>query len=393
MTRSDDLFWETASIDYPIIDADAHVNEPPDLWQERVPSKYRDRAPKVLKTDAGDMWSFDDGKRVRPLGLTATAGKNVVEFRPAGRTYEDIRPGSFDTRARLEDMDLDGIYAQVLYPSVTLTGAATYADERELQLSCVRAYNEWMLEFCEGSKGRLIPQAIIPTTGVKDALAEMHWALDHGHRGAIVSAYPNGSLESSPEDAAFWEDAAESATPVSIHIGSFTPTTAGGRHPDYDSREFLAGAGATKAGWNAMGTTSDLLFSGIFEKHPTLRIVLVESNIGWIPTFLEQTDDMFRRYRFFSEALHEMKRMPSDIFFRQFYATFMMDTVGIDNRHRLNVDHLMFSTDYPHSGCDWPQTRGVIEKIFRGVPRSEVKQMLCDNARSLYGLEALPERV
>jgi predicted TIM-barrel fold metal-dependent hydrolase len=393
MTRSDAPFWETASIDYPIIDADAHVNEPPDLWQQRVPSKYRARAPKVLKTDDGDHWSFDDGKRIRPLGLTATAGRNVVEFRPSGRTYEDIRPGSFDMRARLEDMDIDGIHAQVLYPSVTLTGAATYADERELQLACVRAYNEWMLEFCEGSHGRLIPQAIIPTTGVKDALGELRWALDHGHRGAIVSAYPNGSLESNPEDAAFWDDAAQSGTPVAIHIGSFTPSTAGGRHPDYDSREFLAGAGATKAGWNAMATTSDLLFSGVFERHPTLRVVLVESNIGWIPTFLEQTDDMFRRYRFFSKALHEMKGMPSDIFFRNFHATFMMDTVGIENRHRLEVDHLMFSTDYPHSGCDWPQTRNVIEKIFRGVPRDEVKKMLCDNARALYGLDDLPERL
>ncbi len=390
---SQDLFYEIGSIDYPIIDADSHVNEPPDLWQSRVPRQLRARAPKVVKTDDGDVWSFDDGKRMRPLGLTATAGKNVVEYRPSGRTYEDIRPGSFDAKARLQDMDIDGIHTQVLYPSVTLTGAATYAAERDLQLACVRAYNEWMLEFCAAGKGRLIPQAVIPTTGVRDATEEMRRAVEAGHRGAIVSAFPNGSLESLPEDAPFWELAEDRGIAIAIHIGSFTASTAGGRHPDYNSREFLAGAGATKAGWNAMATTSDLLFSGLFERYPALRIVLVESNIGWIPTFLEQTDDMFRRYRFFSNALHEMTRMPSEIFHRNFWATFMMDVVGVENRHHLNGSHLMFSTDYPHSGCDWPMSRGVIEKVFRGVPRDEVKRMLCDNARALYGLDAIPDKI
>ena len=116
-----DLFYDVASIDYPIIDADAHVNEPPDLWQRRVPAKWRERAPKVLHTEQGDVWSFDDGKRLRPLGLTATAGRSFLEFQPAGLRYDEIRPGSFDTKARLADMDVDGITAQVLYPSVTLS--------------------------------------------------------------------------------------------------------------------------------------------------------------------------------------------------------------------------------------------------------------------------------
>jgi len=134
-----EAFRDIASIDYPIIDSDAHVNEPPDLWLERLPDKWKERAPQTVETEHGIVWSFDGGKEKWPFGLTATAGLSYFQYRPMGPTYESIRPGSFDTKARLADLDADGIYAQVLYPSVTLKGAKVYSDERDLQLACVRA--------------------------------------------------------------------------------------------------------------------------------------------------------------------------------------------------------------------------------------------------------------
>ena len=153
------------------------------------------RAPKVLHTDDGDVWSFDDGKKLRPLGLTATAGLSYLQFRPSGCSYDTIRPGSFDTAARLDDLDADGIYAQVLYPSVTLAGARTYSDERELQCACVRAYNEWLLEFCgrraaASSRRRSSRRPASPTR-----VAELEWAIEHGHRGALIATFPNGTYE------------------------------------------------------------------------------------------------------------------------------------------------------------------------------------------------------
>jgi len=388
-TDKSELFWDVASIDYPIVDADAHVNEPPDLWQSRVPSKYRDRSPKVKRTDHGDMWLFEDGARVRPLGLTATAGLSYLDFEPAGMTYETIRPGSFDTQARLADMDIDGIHAQVLYPSVTLEGASIYAGDPELQRVCVRAYNEWLLEFCEGSQGRLVPIAILPTTGVKDTVAELEWAIEHGHRGAVISAFPNGSLDPGPDDAPFWRRAEELEVPISVHIGSFIRGTGGGggRQPSFTELPFLGKAGSAKAGGHTLPVVSDLLFADVFERHPRLRCVLVESNIGWIPTLLEQTDDMFLRYRWYTGAHEEMREMPSQVFARNFWATFMLDSVGVELRHRMNLDHLLWSTDYPHSGSDWPDSRITIERVFRGVPLADVKKMLHDNCRDLYGVE------
>jgi predicted TIM-barrel fold metal-dependent hydrolase len=385
-----DGFFSAASLDYPIIDADAHVNEPPDLWQKRVASRFRDRAPRLLHTDQGDVWDFDQGKRIRPLGLTATAGLSYLQFRASGLRYDEIRPGSFDTKARLEDLDADGIWAQVIYPSITLAGAKTYADDPPLQLACVRAYNEWLLEFCEGSNGRLIPQAVLPTTGVEDAIGELRWAMDHGHRAGMISTYPNGTLEPSEADEPFWALANETGFPLVVHIGSFTPagltptltqTTAG----------FLGAAGATKAGGDAIPVTAQLLFSGIFARFRDLAIVLVESNIGWIPPTLEQLDDMFLRYRWYTKALELMPTMPSRVFHRNFWATFMKDTVGIELRHRMNVDHLMWSTDYPHTGSEWPNNRSQIESLFRGVPYADVRKMLHDNVRRLYRLDHIPE--
>src|SRR5262249_10858735 len=158
--------------------------------------------------------------------------------------YESIRPGSFDTAARLADLDADGLYAQVLYPSVTLAGARTYIDERELQCACVRAYNEWLLDFCAPSDGRLIPHAIIPTTGVADAATELQWAIKHGHKGALIATFPNGSYEAKPEDDTFWGLAQEADFPLGIHIGSFSES---GLQPalQQSTLGFLAGAGGS----------------------------------------------------------------------------------------------------------------------------------------------------
>ena len=385
-------FLEVASIDYPILDADAHVNEPPDTWQARVPARLRDRAPKVVHTDDGDVWSFDDGKALRPVGLTATAGLSFPQFRPSGITYEGMRPGSFDTKARVADLDADGIYAQVLYPSVTLSGAKTYGKEPELQVACVRAYNDWLAEFCDGSEGRLIGQGILPTTSVDDAISEAERALELGHRGVVISAFPNGGLGAVPDDDRFWAFAQDAELPVAVHIGSFLKGQPS-KPPAMDTLAFMGVAGASKAGAHTIPVVCDLIFSGIFERFTELKLLLVEANIGWIPTLLEQVDDMFLRYRWFTNGVEQMRTMPSRIFHRNFWATFMIDTVGIELRHRMNLGHLLWSTDYPHTGTDWPNNRVTIERDFRGVPADEVRRMLHDNCKALYGLDYIPDQL
>ena len=188
-----------------------------------------------------------------------------------------------------------------------------------------------------------------------------------------------------------WGLVQEAGIPIAVHIGSFLREGPKPTERSWTSLSFIGSAAWTKAGGQTLPVVCDLLFSGIFERFPDLKLVLVEANIGWIPTLLEQADDMFRRYRWFTNAVEQMTSMPSEIFFRNFWATFMVDTVGMDLRHRLNVDHVMWSTDYPHSGSDWPNSRISIERVFRGVSREEVKRMLHTNCKKLYGLEQIPD--
>ena len=385
-----DSFSAVASIDYPIIDADAHVYEPPEVWQARVPQKWRARAPRVTRSEEGDVWSFDDGARVRPVGLMAAAGASYLGFRPAGLTYEMIRRGHFDAAARLADMDADGIHAQLLYPSVCEEGARMFGDERGLQLACVRAYNQWLLEFCAGGPARLFGHAVMPATGVSDAVAELEWALRHGYRGVLISTFPGGAVEPSSDDDPFWARAQEAGVPVALHIGSFHADGPVARRR-FEPAAVLPRAATSKSGANTVPLVARMIFSGLFERFPRLNALLVEANIGWIPAMLEQTDDMFLRYRWFTDTVERLPTMPSRIFHRNIWATFMIDTVGIELRHRLNIDHLMWSTDYPHTGTDWPNSRVTIARLFRGVARDDVKKMLHTNCKSLYRLDEVPE--
>ena len=387
-----DPFSEVASIDYPIIDADAHVYEPPDVWQARVPAALRSRAPQLVQTEQGPRWSFNDGERVRPIGLMAAAGASYLGFRPSGLTYEGMRRGNWDPAARLADMAADGVYAQLLYPSVCEEGARMFGDDRTLQLACVRAYNEWQLEFCAHASDRLFGHAVIPASGIDDAVAELEWALRQGYRGVLVSSFPNGSVEPDAEDDAFWARAAEAGIPVALHIGSF--------HADgpvkqrrFDPAAVLPRAATSKSGANTVPLVARLIFSGLLDRVPALKVLLVEANIGWIPAMLEQTDDMFLRYRWFTDTVASLPTMPSRVFHRNFWATFMIDTVGMELRHRLNLDHVMWSTDYPHTGTDWPNSRVTIARLFRGVERSDVKKMLHDNCKALYRLYHVPDRL
>ena len=386
-----DAFREVASIDYPIIDADAHVYEPRDVWQTRVAQRLRQRAPKLVRTDEGDVWSFNDGERLRPVGLMAAAGTSYLDFRPSGLTYETIRRGHYEPEARLADMDADGIYAQLLYPSVCEEGARMFGDERAVQLACVRAYNEWLLEFCAAGSGRLFGHAVMPATGVADAVAELEWALGRGYRGVLISTFPSGAVEPSSDDDPFWACAQEARIPVALHIGSFHAAGPVARR-SFEPAAVLPRAATSKSGANTVPLVARMIFSGMFERFPRLHALLVEANIGWIPAMLEQTDDMFLRYRWFTHTAQSLPTLPSRVFHRNVWATFMIDTVGIELRHRLNVDHLMWSTDYPHTGTDWPNSRVTIARLFRDVPRDEVKKMLHGNCKRLYGLEQVPER-
>ena len=261
-----DLFFEVASIDYPILDADAHVNEPPDTWQARVPAKLRDRAPKVVHTDNGDLWSFDDGEsRCGPVGLTATAGLSYLQYRPVGhhlrrrcaRAASTPRPASPTWTPTASG-------SRCSTRASRSAGAKVYGADPELQLACVAAYNDWLAEFCEGSRRPARrPRRSCRRPASTTAIAETERAIALGHRGVVISAFPNGSLDAAPEDDALLGARAGRRHPGrgahrQLPAEDVHGTAADVRHA---SRSWASRA-RRKAGSHTLPVVCDLIFSG-----------------------------------------------------------------------------------------------------------------------------------
>jgi predicted TIM-barrel fold metal-dependent hydrolase len=230
----------------------------------------------------------------------------------------------------------------------------------------------------------------MPMCSVDAAIAELEWVQANGMRGVMLSTFPNGTVNPAPEDDAFWSAAASAGLPVSLHIGGFSRTQPNPAAASRDNLLFLAQVAASHAGSETIPMVVDLLFSRVLERFDTLQVVLVEANIGWIPSVLEQTDDMFLRYRWFTGEALDMPVMPSRLFHEHVWATFMVDSAGLELRHRLNFDHVMWSTDYPHSVTSWPNSRRVIADHLRELTAAEVHGVLHGNCRRLYALDHLP---
>jgi predicted TIM-barrel fold metal-dependent hydrolase len=374
-----------------VLDADTHINEPPDLWQKHMPKKLLDRAPRLVDLDVGQAWVVE-GDTIRITTLINVAGLSPVKWTPiAAEGYREMRPGGWDPAARVADMDIDHVDVHVLFPSYTLIMARAGADknglDRDFHLAFVRAYNDWLSEFCSHAPDRLMGLAIVPLTGVKDAITEVRRARDlPGMRGVVPLTWPNGGGSSLPEDEAFWSVLEELDFPVNLHLGF---GEVGDADPDLPKDPDVMARLATMAVINRERTASsmmpilsELILGGILERHPDLRVALVETGVGWIPFWCEQTDDNFLRHRFWTHC--DLTLMPSDYWKRQCFATFQIDTYGLDNRERVGINTIMWSSDYPHSGADWPNSSRTIVEQLRGVPTEERDLIVGGNLRRLY---------
>ena len=273
---------------YRIISADGHVIEPPDLWQKHLPPRFHSRMPKLVKDPmGGDAWELVPGAPPMPIGLVTNAGewgKRYEENGWYGWTYDDIRAGAFDGKERLVEQDIDGVDAEVIYPSQRTMATFMAQEDDEYHLAGLEAYNSWLAtEFNAVDPTRLLGLAQMPATDVRTAVRWLREAKAAGFRGVILSAYPSGGAELSADDDPFWEAAEEEQVPVHIHSGL---SHAGKRN---------AGAGAalqsaktsfgTLPGLQQMGGAvasasewlSRFIYSGMFDRFPGLRVVSAEN--------------------------------------------------------------------------------------------------------------------
>jgi predicted TIM-barrel fold metal-dependent hydrolase len=364
-----------------IMSADSHVNPPKDLWIRDVPAKFKDRAPRVESTDMGDFWIVDS-QISGAIGLDSSAGRKPEEFKAYGLTYKDMRAGAYDPKARLEDMDLDGVDAEVLYFGGPVT---QYAADPELRRYVVQRYNDWMLELSQAAPSRLIGLAHVPVVDLDEGIAELKRIAKMGLRGFHVDPFPDERGGKPLWDSAyepFWSTVEETGLPMSFHI-------VGPRKANV-SEVFQNPTPGVKETFIAIApisiceVVSTLTFTGILERHPKLHYVLVECGIGWIPYFLERMDQTFNKHRFWTKSVITEK--PSLYWYRQGHATFIQDLAGVAERHRAGLRNIMWSTDYPHSDSTWPKSREALAEHFKDVPADERTLIAGGNCADLYGL-------
>jgi uncharacterized protein len=379
-----------ATREYRIISTDGHTIEAPDMWERFLPSEFHDRMPRLVKDPkGGDAWELVPGASPMPLGLVTTTGqwgKRYEDNEWYGATYDTIRKGAFDGKERLVEQDIDGVDAEVLFPSQRTMATFMAQEDDDYHRAGVEAYNAWMKQdFAAADPSRLIGLAQMPACGIDDALRAIRDAKAEGFRGVICSGYPSGGAALSADDDAFWAEAESLGLPVHIHSGlSQAGKRKAGAAAKVASRGTpgLQGMGGEVGG--ASRFMSEFIYSGMFDRFPGLQVVAVECGIGWIPTFLEHMDDHWWRNRVWTQS--PLKMLPSEYFRRNWKATFIREPFAVAVRHWIGVRNMMWSTDYPHHRHDWPYSRRIIEESMGGVPADERHLMICGNAVELYGL-------
>jgi predicted TIM-barrel fold metal-dependent hydrolase len=381
-----------------LISVDDHVLEPGSVWQSRIPAAYRDAAPRLMRDETGEFWIYEN-KKMPTQGLSAAAGKDKIAFSPAPITYDEMRPGCYDPVARLADMDLAGIAASMCFPSFPRFCGQVFweAQDKDLALLCVQAYNDWMIEeWCGAAPDRYIPLIIIPLWDPQQAAKEMERCAALGARSFAFSENPSPlGLPSINDPGRYWEPvmaaAADLELVVSMHVGSSSTVPKINPHSP-----FLA-----DLTWGANRTSGAMLawlFSGYFQRMPALKIALSEGEIGWIPYFLERAEQVYDKHRYWQQQglsmdPEEAKLLMENLDIRQLYldhvyGCFIDDEHGLNSLDVIGENNVMIETDYPHSDSSWPNCITLAQKRIAHLTPEVQHKLLRGNAERVYRFSA-----
>jgi predicted TIM-barrel fold metal-dependent hydrolase len=289
-------------------------------------------------------------------------------------------------------MDAEGVWAQTNFPNWAgfAGGRFRHCQDRELANACIIAYNDFVLdEWCPAAPDRYIPMTITPFWDAEAAADELARC---AAKGAKTFSFPDNPANlgypsfQSDDWERLWSVAEEADLPVCMHFGS-----GGVKHALSDEAPMMA--------WTSvMGSTLshsmvEMIFSPVFHRHPKLKVVYSEGQIGWMPYFVMRMDQVWDRYRWFRQTSKVIKLVdtevpPSELFRRHIWGCFIDDPVGVQNRHLIGIDKIMFEADYPHDDSHWPTTRADISKQLADVPDGEVEQIVESNARKLFNFPA-----
>ena len=359
-----------------IFSADSHTMEPADLWLERIDQTFRDRAPRVIKNHEGKPGSFfvAEGLTPFPVGGGFAAGKDPKDLETNQNVgYEEARPSGWDPVERLKDQDIDGVEGEVLY--TTLGMFLFHLKDVNLQWASFRAYNDWMAEFSGHDPKRLIGLGLIAMQDVDQAVRELQRIADKGLRGAMINAAAPGDVPfSDAHFDPFWAAAQDLQMPVSLHIltGKQNIRLKKGRV-----------ASNMSIIHEVQYSLTDLIYNGVLERFPGLRLVSAENDIGWVAHYLNRLDISYETLRYIDPTPITM--LPSEYFTRQVYATFQDDRPGVLTSQLVGQDNFMWASDFPHRASTWPNSRAIIEQNFADVSEEIKRKITYKNIHRLYG--------
>lgn len=330
------------------ISADSHMGEPPDLWEKNLPAKFRDRA------------------------LTFP---NVKLF----EENHHLRAGGWDPHERLKDQVVDGISAEVLFP--TMGAQVWQVGDRELEEAHIHVYNDWMIDFCSVAPDRFWGLAMLSLRDIDHAIAEMERCKGAGLRGVDIWLVPPEELPYSSEHyERFWGAAQAMDMPLAMHINGRSS-----RGPTFpaDLRQLHSVNGHK---FDVMSALGHIIGSGVLERYPELKILVAETGVGWIPFWLQEFDYYTAR-----GSRSPLPRPPSEYFHRQVYSTFISDEVGAYLLNDYGKDNFLWSNDYPHPACIWPDSIELIEEDLGHLTSEDRGKVTWGNVARIFN-EGRPPR-
>lgn len=378
--------------DLRVIDTDTHLTEPHDLWTTLAPAAYRDRVPQVRDVDGVPTWTVDGVamQRAAASSVVHRDGTRVRGMSFAQWGFEDAHLAAHDVTARLALMDEVGVWAQIVYPNAAGFGGQRFAalQDPTLKNLCATLYNDAMADIQDRGNGRLFPMALLPWWDIDASVAEAERAATMGLRGVNMTSDPQqgGAPDlNSREWDRVWEVCADLRMPVNFHIGASESTMSwfgSSPWPSHGEDQKLA-IGSTMMYLTNAKVLTNLIISGVLERHPTLEFVSVESGVGWIPFVLEAIEHQMGEVA--PGALDYLTLSPLEYFQRQLYACFWFEQHDIAHSvELLGADRILFETDFPHPTCLYPDSMVTAAPALERLRPDDRRKVLQDNAAALY---------
>lgn len=379
---------------WPVVSVDDHLLEPRDVFTNRLPAKFADRAPHVVEDEHGVEWWDFEGERVPILGTNAAVSWTCVDAYSGPVRYDQLRPGAYDVHARVKDMDISGIIASLCFPSMVFGFAGrrfAAIPDRELGFACMRAYNDWFLEEWRGAyPDRFIASQVPWLLDVEVAATEIRRNAERGFTAVNFSENPE-KLGLPSIHSGYWDPflaaCEETATVVNLHVGSSSQTLS----PSTDSPyEVIAALFQV----NAIASTADWLFSLAPLRFPDIRLSMSEGGIGWLPSLMDRLEHMQSRYPATNDGglatIWYGDVPPVEVLFRNFWFSSIYDPSTFRLLELFDADHIMMEVDYPHIDSTWPHTQSTLSDQLGHLDDETVRKLTSGNALRLYRLDAVP---